>query len=239
MVAPGSALFGGSDVAATKALVFGGARMFGLTVDAVIGSAMVPGQDIIDVPPAFGSCGRLLLEAFAWLDGQLVGVLAPDEVAAELFEEILPDESDASDAPASVMRETFRVTDCERILDVELNAGAAALPAVWVRHISDYRAPATLARAGNGILGALSWRRRPVPLIPMSGSGASGTLSGGSIVVVGPAWDQSRGDAALLVERVAGVQRGAVPTDEGVLLRDGRRLPLVDVAECIVQAWTE
>lgn len=146
-----------------RLVVLHGAPPVGLLVDEVRATETASRDDLFPLPSMCGSPERLLVNSVAWnADGAVDLVLDLAALRAELLGESSSTEDDT--APALPLLAETQDGQALRVL-IGMDAVQRSLPLSAVRHIDDYRVPAPLPRSHPAILGLLSWRRRPIPLL--------------------------------------------------------------------------
>jgi chemotaxis signal transduction protein len=221
-IADGRTIFG-IDTPATsdqRLLILRGSPATGLLVDAIHGTTMLHAGDIEWLSPLFGPVEQLLTQAVAWQpDGALDLVIDVPALRRHLHSgaSLSPALATASitalfEQPPPGDRLELRLDDSDR---------RWLLPIDYVRHISDPRPPARLPRTSDVILGLLSWRREPIPLIDTARALSLPPTIPTTLIVIGPA---SRPDDALLALTITAVT-GVAPTDSTA--------PMLDLAEVV------
>jgi|GEM_PF-5652680 len=216
-IANGRTIFGIDGPASNqqRLLVLRGAPATGLLVDAIHGTTTVPTSDIAWLSPLFGPVEHLLVQSIAWgHDGTLDLVI--DVPALRRHLHIGPNDipHSATDAITSLFAHTPPGDRLE--LQIDDSATRYQLPIAYVRHISDPRPPAHLPRTTDTILGLLSWRREPIPLIDTARALGLPQTAPSTLIVIGP---DSRPDEALFALTIANVA-GVAPSGATSALLD-------------------
>jgi chemotaxis signal transduction protein len=203
-----------------RLLILRGSPATGLLVDTIHGTTTLPAGDIEWLSPLFGPADHLLTQAVAWhTDGALDLVIDVPALRRHLHTGPTSQPSSPTASIASVFNHTQPGDRLELRLDDSDNRWL--LPIDYVRHISDPRPPARLPRTSPTILGALAWRREPIPLIDTAHALSLPPTAPTTLIVIGPA---SQPDDALMALTITAVTGVAAP---------GSTAPIIDLAEVV------
>ena len=174
--------------ASQRLIVLHGTPPLGLLVDEVETSSRSATDACFPLSPLCGDRSRLLVDGVAWNEGGTFDLLID---LPALREAVLGNESEAAAYPGgdAPILPILHDNGSGQVLDVVVGALATRLtiPLAAIRHIDDFRQPSPLPRAHPAILGLLSWRQHPIPLIdPCEVIGIEPATPGRLIVVGAP-----------------------------------------------------